>query len=249
LTAPSLKDQIEACTQSCLNMDAPLADRLSAMADDVRRLAPQFAEIVDRMVDRLHASEAGASAPHIGEPMPPFVLSDENGHLVSLPQLLEKGKVVVAFHRGHWCPYCRIEADALAHVEQEVRGAGGQLVVITPEVQKFNRQMKAEAHADFPILTDLDSGYALGLDLAIKINDEKRQAMTAAGWDIANYQDNENWILPIPATFVLDRNGIVQGRFVDPDYRKRMDIEEMLGALAGPVAPAAQTPQARGLRS
>lgn len=249
MTARSLADEIEACTQRCKNMDAPLADRLSAMADDVRRLAPKFAEIVDRMVDRLHTSGAGASAPQIGETMPPFVLSDENGHLISLPQLLEKGKVVIAFHRGHWCPYCRIEIDALANVDAEVRDAGGQLVVITPEVQKFTRQMKSDAKAGFPILTDLDSGYALELDLAIKINDEKRKAMTAAGWDISNYQDNENWILPIPATFVVGQDGVVQGRFVDPDYRRRMDVEEMLSALAGPVASQATPPQTSGLRS
>lgn len=212
-------------------MDAPLADRLNAMADDVRRLAPRFAEIVDRMVERLQASDAGAGAPKVGEQMPPFVLSDENGRLVSLDQLLAKGKTVLAFHRGHWCPYCLINAEALANISREVVGAGGQLVAITPETQKFTRQLKAESGADFPILTDLDNGYALELDLAIKIDDAKRRGMVAAGWDIADYNDNEDWILPIPATFVIGQDGRVLGRFVDPDYRRRMDIEELLEAL------------------
>jgi len=80
-------------------------------------------------------------------------------------------------------------------------------------------------------LTDLDCGYALELQLAIKINDEKRDAMTQAGWNIAPFQDNDNWILPIPATFVIGEDGMVKARFVDPDYRKRMGIDDLLAAL------------------
>jgi peroxiredoxin len=231
LTQPSLAEALEVCTQRCKEMDAPLVERLDAFASDVKDLAPQFADIVDRMVDRLKANGAGASAPAIGDSMPPFVMPDENGHLVSLEQLLESGKTVVAFHRGHWCPYCRINADALAKIEPEVKAAGGQLVVITPEVQKFSKHLKSEVGADFPILTDLDCGYALELQLAIKINDEKRSAMTQAGWDISPFQDNDNWILPIPATFVVGEDGLVKARFVDPDYRKRMGIDDLLAAL------------------
>lgn len=228
----SLHEELEVCTVRCRNMDAPLDERLSAFADDVRRLAPAFADIVDRMVDRLHSSKAGETAPAVGEPMPSFVLPDERGHLVSLEHLLKKGQVVVAFHRGHWCPYCRINAEALAGIEDDVAKLGGQLVLITPETQKYTKKHKADSGGKFAILTDLDSGYALELKVAIKINDEKRKAMTAAGWDIAEFQDNENWTLPIPATFVIGKDGVVKGRFVDPDYRKRMDIEKILTALS-----------------
>jgi peroxiredoxin len=231
MTQPSLAEALEICTQRCKEMDAPLAERLNAFASDVRELAPPFADIVDRMVERLKVNGAGASSPSVGDAMPPFVMPDENGHLVSLTQLLESGQTVVAFHRGHWCPYCRINADGLAKIEPEVKTAGGQLVVITPETQKFSKQFKSEVGADFPVLTDLDCGYALELQLAIKINDEKRGAMTQAGWDISPFNDNDNWILPIPATFVVGEDGMIKARFVDPDYRKRMEIDDLLAAL------------------
>jgi peroxiredoxin len=231
LSELSLAEELEICTERCRTMDGPLEERLSAFADDVRRLAPEFADIVDRMVNRLQNSKAGESAPNVGEPMPPFVLPDENGHLVSLEKLLERGQVVLSFHRGHWCPYCRINAAALANVEKLIKDAAGQLVLITPETQKYTRALKSDSKGSFPILTDLDSGYALELQLAIQINDEKRLAMTAAGWDISLFQDNANWTLPIPATFVVGTDGLVKGRFVDPDYRKRMDAEDILAAL------------------
>jgi peroxiredoxin len=139
--------------------------------------------------------------------------------------------VVVSFHRGHWCPYCRIIADALSGIAPEVRAVGAEIVLITPEVQKFSSKLKSDARASFSVLTDLDSGYALELQLAIKIEDEKRLAMTRAGWDISAFQDDENWTLPIPATFVVGSDRSVKARFVDPDYRKRMDVDDILRAL------------------
>ena len=231
MSEPSFSEILEACTERCRTMDAPLSDRLSAFANDVRRLSPEFADIVDRMVSRLQLAGAGSSAPSMGEPMPNFVLPDQDGRLVSLEQLLADGQVVVAFHRGHWCPYCRLSADALARISTKAKASGGQIVVITPELQRFTSELKSDAKATFQILSDLDSGYALELGLAIKIPEDKRQAMTAAGWDISRYMDNDAWMLPIPATFVVGSDGRVKARFVDPDYRRRMDVEDILSAL------------------
>jgi peroxiredoxin len=231
LSQESLADTLERCTEQCKAMDAPLSDRLGVFAAEVQRLAPQFADIVERMVSRLKAAGAGENSPGVGEEMPPFVLPDDDGRLVSLSSLLERGSTVVAFHRGHWCPYCRINADALVKIAPTVQKAGGQLVVITPEIAKYGRQLKIEVGARYPVLTDLDCGYALELKLAIKINDEKRSAMTSAGWDISPFNDNSHWILPIPATFVISQDGIIKGRFVDPDYRKRMDLDELISAV------------------
>jgi peroxiredoxin len=139
--------------------------------------------------------------------------------------------VVLAFHRGHWCPYCRINASALAAIDGEVRSGGATLVAITPEVEKFTSELGAAARAKFPILSDMDNGYALLLNLAFYVGDEKRRYMTAAGWNVSPYQGNESWTLPIPATFVIGRDGLVTARFIDPDYRKRMEIDDILAAV------------------
>lgn len=227
----SLSERLEQSTARCLSMDAPLAARLSSFADDVRSFSPAFADIVDRMVARLKSSGAGEGTPAPGEPMPPFLLPDDRGHLVGLDGLLASGPVVVSFNRGDWCPYCRINIDALAMLEPAVASRAASIVAITPNIQQFNSALRKGANAGFPILTDLDNGYALQLDLAFRVPDEKRLAMTEAGWNIAPYQSNEAWLLPIPATFVVGRSGLVIARFVDPDYRKRMAVEDILFAL------------------
>lgn len=231
MTEPRLSDVLEGVFIRCRDLEAPLADRLQAFAGEVRRLEPSFATAVDALVSRLVESDAGATAPKVGEPMPAFLLPDERGRLVRLEDLLGQGPVALAFNRGHWCPYCRINVDALARAEEQVAGEHRHIAAIVPDRQKFAVWLKSDVKAPFPVLTDLDNGYAMTLDLAIYVGDELKQLMTSSGWDPSVSQGTDNWLLPIPATFVVGTDGIVHARFVDPDYRMRMAIEDMLAAL------------------
>ena len=231
MTAKPLAESLEEAFQHCCEMDASLADRLQALANAVQTLSPPFAETVDRLVLRLQQSDAGATAPRPGDPMPAFVLPDEKGHLVTLDNLLSSGPVAVTFHRGHWCPYCRINTDALAKAQKEIAAEGGQVIAVMPDRQQFAAAFKSDLNASFPVLTDLDNGYALSLNLAIWVGEEMAQFISAAGWDIPRFQGNASWVLPIPATFVVGQDGRVKSRFVDPDYRKRMAIADLISAL------------------
>jgi peroxiredoxin len=228
----TLSQILEEAFEHARDLDAPLDVRLGTFADSVRVASPVFAEAVDRLVTRLKFTGAGATAPAVGDTMPPFMLPDDQGHLVSLDALLAKGPVALSFHRGHWCPYCRINTNALAQAQTEIEPFGGQIVAITPDLQHFAMALKSDAAAKpFPILTDVDNGYALSLNLAIFISLELQKFMKDAGWDIAPYQGNAAWILPIPATFIVDRDSIIRARFLDPDYRKRMAIDVVVDAL------------------
>ncbi len=222
---------LEEAFVECRDMDASLAERLQAFADAVRRLGPNFQDAVDKLVARLKEHDVGENAPKLGEKMPPFVLPDENGQMVSLEALLEQGPVAVTFHRGHWCPYCRINTRALAEAQGHIAAQGGQVAAIMPDREHFTAELKAESDAPFPILTDFDNGYALSLNLAFWVGEEMQNLMSSAGWDVSRSQGSDTWLLPVPATFVVGTDGEVKARFVDPDYRKRMTIEDLLSAL------------------
>jgi peroxiredoxin len=211
-------------------LDASLGEQLRAFADAARQRQPHFAEAVDRLVERLRRYGAGESAPQPGEPMPPFVLPDDTGHLVSLEQLLRNGPVAATFHRGHWCPYCRININALAQAHGEIAREGGQIVAIMPDRQKFVAELRSQSNVPFPILTDMDNGYALSLNLTIWVGAEMQKLMEQRQ-DLPTFQGNSSWMLPVPATFVIGRDGLIRARFVDPDYRKPMAIADMLAAL------------------
>jgi len=212
-------------------MDASLGERLEAFAASVRAISGPFAEAVDRLVGRLQKAGVGAGAPGVGDFLPPFYLPDEEGRIVSLDALLRHGPVAVVVHRGHWCPYCRINTRALAQARPQIEAAGGRAVAIVPDRQQYAAAIRAEAEAAFPVLTDMDNGYAMSLNLVFWVGTEMRDFMSAAGLDLGEYQGNDSWMVPVPATFVVDRDGRVKARFVDPDYRKRMTIESMLAAL------------------
>ena len=231
MTSKPLAEALEEAFQHCRDMDASLSERLDSLAQAVRKLSPPFADAVDRLVTRLQQSGVGETAPQVGEPLPPFHLPDEAGRIVSLNELLSKGPVAVTFHRGHWCPYCRLNTNALAQAQKEAEREGSQIVAIMPDRQQFAEEFKNESNARFPVLTDMDNGYALSLNLVFWVGMEMERMISAAGWDIPNYQGNTSWLLPIPATFVVDQDRRVKARFVDPDYRKRMAVENMLAAL------------------
>jgi peroxiredoxin len=213
-------------------MDASLAERLATFAEAVRTRWPDFSDAVERLVRRLRESKVGDAAPKPGDLMPPFVLPDETGHLISLEDLLRQGSVAITFHRGHWCPYCRMNVNALVKAHDVIVGDGAEVVAIIPERQQYATEFKIDGRIPFPVLIDMDNGYAMSLNLAFWMGEELKEIMRQRpDRDIAKFQGNESWMLPIPATFVVGRSGRISARFVDPDYRKRMAIDDLVAAL------------------
>jgi peroxiredoxin len=212
-------------------LDGSMAERLDVFADAVRTLHPSTAAIVDRLVARLRQHEAGEDAPKPGDVMPTFVLPDETGRLVSLKDLLAHGPAVVTFHRGHWCPYCRISISTLVKAQPHIEALGARMVAIVPDREQFAAEMREDCNVNFPILSDMDNGYAMSLNLAIWVGNEMQEYMSKIGRMLPQYQGNDSWMLPIPATFVIGKNGRIKSRFVDPDYRNRMSIDDLIDAL------------------
>ena len=220
---------LEDAFQEVRNRDLSLGERLKFVADCVRSKGPAFAKAVDAFVGRLEAAQAGSTAPMVGDIMPDFCMPDHEGRLVRLQSLLKAGPVVLAFHRGHWCPYCRLNMVGLAEIQHKARPA--QLIAISSEIQKYTRDLRAEAGAEFPFLTDVGGGYALSINLAIWVDEAMSAMIGGAGWDVPGYQGGTPWVLPIPAVFVVRPDGIIAARHVDPDYRRRMELDALLDAV------------------
>ena len=227
--SPDNAERLKLAFQACRDMEGTLNEQLEAYAAAGREFFPAYGEAVDRLVARIHENGGGENAPRPGDPMPPFILPDVTGRLVSLASLLEKGPVAVMFYRGHWCPYCRLNVRAVIQSLDRIRALGGDVVAIMPEVQQFAEKFKSEADAPFPVLTDLDNGYALSLNLAIWLGTEIERLLSYQ--DMKHFHGNDGWVLPITATFVVGRDGLVKARFVDPDFRKRMEIDDLIAAL------------------
>lgn len=222
---------IESAYLQVRSSDLSLRDRLKVVADAARANKPWYAEAVDGFTARLRHVQAGIDAPAIGELMPDFILPDHEGRLVSLADILSNGPAVIAFHRGHWCPFCRLSMVGLAGIEEQLRPA--RIVAISTETQRYTRMLREQTGARFPVLTDMDAAYTMSLGLAAWVDTELAGMISEAGWDVPLYQGGTDWVLPIPSVFVVREDGTIAGRHIDPDYRQRMDIDELLRCVRG----------------
>ena len=227
--ANPLIEALEEKFQQVRDLDLPLSVRLQAIASEVRARSLPFAEAVDTFVARLERAQAGVSAPQVGEVMPPFTMPDHEGRLVSLEDIVAEGPAILAFHRGHWCPYCRLNMVGLTEIQDQV--APARIFAISAELRRHTQDLRAESGARFPFLTDLDAGYALSINLAVWVDDLMSSMIAAAGWDVPGFQGGSAWVLPIPAVFIVDESGVIRTRHVDPDYRQRMELADILDGV------------------
>lgn len=228
MTKPNTLEQ--AFADICV-MDGPLSRKLAAYSDKLKELNFPFAEAYDALVARLIDGGIGEAAPKVGEQMPLFALPSHAGHLVTLDGLLANGAVVISFNRGHWCPFCKIQLKTIASYHDEIASYGAQVVSILPDRQKFVEGLNADLAGNLMILTDVDNGYALSLGLVIWLGDRLKELMRGRGLHLEEIQGNDGWFVPLPATFVVARDGTVVSRHLDPEFRTRMDIDEIIAAL------------------
>lgn len=213
------------------SLDASLSQRLAFYRESTARLRPDVASVYDALVARLENLDSGRVGPGVGEPMPNFVLPDDTGRLVSLSSLLESGPAVISINRGHWCPYCRLELHALTERFGDIRSAGAQLVAIMPDVSEVTRRYRTERGLPFPILSDMDLGYALHLGLVFWVGEDVKRLYDEIGVDLARFQGNASYFLPFAAKFIVDTGGIVRARDVNVEFRQRIEPAAIVDVL------------------
>jgi peroxiredoxin len=212
------------------SIEAPLSQRLATFSRYLSANEPEFAEAYDELAARLAAVRAGSTAPDIGEEMPGFRLPDGRGQLHALNDMLSSGAVVVSFNRGHWCPYCKVELSAFKQAHREIAATGARVVSIMPEMPQYVAKVSQEIDNVFTVLCDEGNGYALACNLVIWLGERIRHLQDLE-FSLEKSQGNGAYFVPIPATFVVASDGTVIARKIDPDFRHRMDIEDILKAL------------------
>lgn len=164
---------------------------------------------------------------------PKFALKNATGETVDLDALLDKGPVVISFYRGGWCPYCNFELKALQEKLPEIQDLGASLIAVTPEQPDRSLSTKEKNALDFDILTDEGNKVARDYGLVFQVPGDVRELYLKMGIDLEKSNGDSSWELPVPGTFVLNKNGGVVTGFVDPDYRYRVEPEKIVETLRG----------------
>lgn len=186
----------------------------------------------DAAVAELRRTDFLAHVLEVGQPFPDFLLPDAAGRLVSRDDLLARGPLVVTFFRGTWCPYCSVTLDALQEELARIEARGATLTAITPETGGRALEMKRKHRAGYAVLADVDQGLAMACGVVFRVPQPYRRLLESRGVDLAERQGNDAWFLPVPATFVVDRGGVVRWRFLDADFTHRAEPDDVVAALA-----------------
>lgn len=217
--------------QDLRERDAPLEEKLRAYEALQRQNSPEYAAVYDRLIDRLDAAGAIEAAPGRGDKLAPFALPDADGRIVSSDLLLRDGPLVVSFNRGTWCSYCLLELTSLGDAHADIRAAGASVVSVMPDRAARTKNLCHAFNLPFPVVTDLDNGYALANGLMMYTGRELQELMAASGIDLEDVQGNQAGFIPIPATYVLAQDGTIIGGGADIDFRRRVPVEDILAAL------------------
>jgi peroxiredoxin len=219
----------------------------SSPATDIRPLAEIFAErkaliakyvpaeiqaVHARTVERLKTENIAQRALAVGSPAPSFELQDHNGKLVSSSQLfLDHTKIIIIFFRGRWCPFCVGQLEAMNLIVTEIHKAGVALVAISPQTVKQSFFMADQHKLRFPLLSDAGNQVARQFGLVYSVPDEQRKVYRSAFVNLPFANGDESWELPIPATYILDRDGTVAYASANPDYTDRPEPAGILDEL------------------
>ncbi|MEG3765904.1 peroxiredoxin-like family protein [Alteromonas sp. 14N.309.X.WAT.G.H12] len=210
-----------------------LRSQTDAQIEKTRSANPTFMAAVDALIEEARAFETGGNALTLGQVAPDFALPNANNTSVSLDALLEKGPVVVTFYRGGWCPYCNLELRALQSKLDEIRQLGAELVAISPQKPDESLSQLEKQNLAYPVLSDQDAKVAQSFGVAWTVPDVLTEHMRKdRQLDLTEINNGNGNVLPIPATFVLNQKGEVVWRFVDVDYRKRAEPDDIISALS-----------------
>lgn len=166
----------------------------------------------------------------LGDQAPDFTLKDQNGKEVNLYQLLKEGPVVLNWYRGGWCPYCNLELKGLADKATEITQLGATLIALSPELPDKSLTTIEKNSLPFAVLSDTDNHVARTYDLVFKLDAETANRYETK-FGLSQYNGNDKAELPIPATYIIDQKGIIRYAFVNPDYKKRANPEDVLMQL------------------
>jgi peroxiredoxin len=170
-----------------------------------------------------------ARAPKVGDRAPGFTLQDQLGRQVSLAAELQQGPVVLIFYRGEWCPYCNAMLRTYGLRTADFSGRGARLVAVSPQTPDNSLTMAEKHNLEFPVLSD-EGGEVIGT-YGLNYGVAAREQYAAGGADLDKFNGEGGWILPAPAVFVIDREGIVRFVGVNGDYTQRVEPAEALAEL------------------
>jgi len=168
-----------------------------------------------------------------GDRVPDFTLPNHLGEQRRMSELLAQSVVVLNFYRGGWCPYCNMELHALQQALPDIAATGANLVAISPELPDKATDTQARHALEFDVLSDVGNRVTEAFGLTFELPEQLRPIYTKLGIDVPAFNGDDSFVLPVPATYVVDSDGVIRHHFVNVDYTQRLEPDDLLRVLRG----------------
>ncbi len=181
--------------------------------------------------EELIAQHIKDNALQIGQKVENFSLANHNGENIELADLLKKGPVIISFYRGGWCPYCNLELKALNDYLPQFKTQSAQLVAISPQLPDETLSTAQKNDLEFDVLSDVSDKVAEQFGLLFTLDERIQALYTQFGIDFEHYYGDKSFKLPLPATYVINQEGVITYAFLNEDYTLRAEPTDIMAAL------------------
>ena len=197
---------------------------------------PETQAVHARVIAELKAKNLAAGVLDVGSKAPAFELNDHTGKPISSTGRLSQGRVVICFFRGRWCPFCVGQLEAMNQIQPQIEQAGASLVAISPQTVQQSFFMADQHKLRFPLLSDTGNKVARQFGLVYRAPEDQQAIYRRAFINLPFANGDDSWELPIPATFVLDRDGTLLYASASEDYTERPEPAQILLQLIQPAS-------------
>jgi peroxiredoxin len=224
--------------ESCPETDVrPLRNIFAERKDLIAKYVPAETQAVNaRAVAELKQRRLAENILAVGTKVPEFHLQDHDGKSISSPDLLAKGRLVLCFLRGRWCPFCVGQMEAMNLVMPEIEHAGTTLAAVSPQTVRQSFFMRDQHKLRFPLLFDAGNKVARQFGLTYRVPDEQKAVYQRAFVNLPFVNGDDSWELPIPATYIIDRDGTVLYASANEDYTQRPEPQDIVQVLTGTLS-------------
>ncbi|HMI68002.1 MAG TPA: peroxiredoxin-like family protein [Cyclobacteriaceae bacterium] len=208
-------------------------EQVHALKEQMKNAAPaEILSVFSKEAEDLGLSDVAKNALKPGRVAPAFELPNATGNLISLVDALRKGNIVLTFYRGLWCPYCNLQLKLYQEILPQIRELNANLIAISPNTPDHSLSMKEKHDLGYEVLSDFDNHVAKQYKIVFTQADHVAEVGKKLGADISAFNGTDKNEIPVPATFIIDKDGIIRFTFAHGDYTKRIEPQQVLDVLS-----------------
>lgn len=209
-----------------------LATQIEQLNHELSSQLPQeILNAFESSIENLKTKDIEENSIQVGGQIPEFSLPNAYNKKINSKEILRDGKMILAFYRGSWCPYCNLELKFLQDNITRIKEKNAVLVAVSPQTPDHSLTMAEKNNLDFEVLTDHNNELAKKLGIVFQLQDFVLPYYNNLGIDLSAFNNNDENTLPVPAVFVVDENSKVIYRFLDVNYMSRVDVEDLIQVL------------------